>query len=369
MNILYLFTTYFSTLISLIIAILLFVRRKHSERSRVILALANFLGATSYAYLFIRGFQMGTSEPVVSERTLLIALFMTTVYTMYPIEVICPEYFNLKRIFRHFSICFTSIGIYLFAVSINIHFTRYESLTMMFTDITQFDVWFRILLLLLIFSSIIYIFYVRINSKHHQNIDRKWIKKFTFLFSINYIAYISLFIIPNPNLKILYCNVSIVCSLLIVYLELFVRITRTQINHSEIIGNKTSALEVNIGYTKNSMAESRNEIIAERVHCYMNKHKAYCDPDLSITTLASKLRTNRTTLSIVVQEMGYENFTTYINSLRINEFIKRINSDKEINFQDAFYDVGFRSRTTATRNFRLVTGTTPSIYFQQNKHD
>ncbi len=97
----------------------------------------------------------------------------------------------------------------------------------------------------------------------------------------------------------------------------------------------------------------------------MNYNKAWRDPDLTLNTLASKLFTNRTTLAQVLREQGYENYTNYIKRLRIDDFFHQIESGQSVNFQDAFFYVGFRSRTTALRNFRQLTGTSPSEYFQK----
>jgi len=52
----------------------------------------------------------------------------------------------------------------------------------------------------------------------------------------------------------------------------------------------------------------------------------------------------------------------YINNLRISDFISLMNNQK-MSIKEAFFICGYRSRTTALRNFRLVTGKTPSDYF------
>ena len=77
------------------------------------------------------------------------------------------------------------------------------------------------------------------------------------------------------------------------------------------------------------------------------------------------LNTNRTTLARAIQEIGYDSFTVYVNTLRINYFIKQIEENKTSQFKTAFYDAGYRSRATAIRNFKLVTGKSPSEYFQK----
>jgi len=55
--------------------------------------------------------------------------------------------------------------------------------------------------------------------------------------------------------------------------------------------------------------------------------------------------------------------------LRIEDFIRRIQTKESANYQDAFYDAGFRSRATAFRNFKQYTGKTPSEYFLQQTVD
>lgn len=101
----------------------------------------------------------------------------------------------------------------------------------------------------------------------------------------------------------------------------------------------------------------------ERLDEYMHKNHAWRDPDLSMTYIVDVLRTNRTTLAQAIQEHGYDSYIVYINNLRIEDFIKMIQSGTGVAFQKTFYDVGFRSRNTALRNFRRVTGKIPSDYF------
>lgn len=79
----------------------------------------------------------------------------------------------------------------------------------------------------------------------------------------------------------------------------------------------------------------------------------------------SELFTNRTSLAQAMRESDYENYSNYINRLRIEDFMEQIESGQMLNFQETFFFVGFRSRSTALRNFRQFTGSTPSEYFQK----
>lgn len=59
----------------------------------------------------------------------------------------------------------------------------------------------------------------------------------------------------------------------------------------------------------------------------------------------------------------------WYNTLRIEDFIRPIQTKESANYQDAFYDADFRSRATAFRNFKQYTGKTPSEYFLQQTID
>ncbi len=65
-----------------------------------------------------------------------------------------------------------------------------------------------------------------------------------------------------------------------------------------------------------------------------------------------------------MQENGYESYYTgYTNKLCIKDFMQQIDSGQSDNFQEAFLNANFHSRTTALHNFRQVTGMTPSEYY------
>lgn len=67
-----------------------------------------------------------------------------------------------------------------------------------------------------------------------------------------------------------------------------------------------------------------------------------------------------------MKQLNYENFAAYINALRVNDFIQRIESGEYTFYMTAFYDAGFRSRSSAFRNFKLVTGKTSTEYFTKS---
>ncbi len=397
MQYLYIATVFAGALVCLLASLLLFFRRKEGKRSRIILALIVFFSVGNYITRFIDIVNGHAPDLVVSGNLLLLANFMILGYILYPIEVIAPGWLNPRRILKLYSYWIVAVLIYLISKWAGVHYTSYGTLLEMLSDAGRFEVWFRLILALLIVLPGIIVFVMH-RTRLSQNSDRIWVTKYVITLSLNAIAYLMVLVFNQPVLNIMYYYVSVGCSLYIVYMELFDRlITRSgetkeafpamraaKNTHPEGAksnnpdeserGGPLGAESNNRVETENSIngqhSESRPEtkkdsILIQRLEAHMKEHKTWRNPDLTLNMLASELFTNRTSLAQAFHDSGYENYTNYINRLRIEDFLQLVESGQIRNFQEAFFEVGFRSRSTALRNFRQYTGTTPSEYFNR----
>ncbi len=360
MQSLYLATTLAAALACLLTSILLFARRKSGERSRTILAVIVSFSVGNYITRFIDLSKGVDPEQVISGPLLLLALFMVTSYIMYPIEVISPGYLNKRRIIKIYTPWLILVGIYALSLKFGVDYPAYNTLFEIIPQIGHFHGWFRLLLALLIFAPFALIFLIPY-TRRYNNTNIVWITKYTICLSINTIAYIIVLLNESIEYKTAYYYISAGCSMYIAYMELFERLIGS--NREPQITNPAHNDKNNLPKDGNISNSPNN--IGEKLIIYMDNTSCYRDPDISLNSLAGALCTNRTTLSNTIHNLGHINFNTYINSLRIEEFIKLIKSRANPNYQDAFYEVGFRSRTTALRNFKQYTGKTPSEYFNQ----
>jgi AraC-like DNA-binding protein len=367
---LYIATVFAGALVCLLASLLLFARRKAGERSRVILSVIVFFSVYNYITRFIALCNGEVPEMVVSTKLLLQANFMVVSYIMYPIEVIAPGWLNFRRIVKLYSGWLFLLCVYLISLWAGVQYTSYNSLVEMFVHAGRFEVWFRLLLALLIFSPIFFVFFMH-RTTLYRNADHVWIKKYVFVLFVNILAYVLVVMFNHPVFNTVYYYVSVGCSLYIAYMELFDRLIGKSMvkTVSEESKTQTGAVvaEDEEASLEKCAIEQRNAILIERLDTYMKKHSAWRNPDLSLNTLASELFTNRTTLSQAMRENGYENYTHYVGRLRIDDFLQQIESGQSDNFQEAFFFVGFRSRVTALRNFRQFVGMTPSEYFQKKE--
>lgn len=359
MQSLYLATTFAAAIACLLTSLLIFTRRKSGERSRVILGCIVLFSVANYIPRFYALCHGKEPSQVISVPMLLLALFMVISYIMYPIEVISPGYLNFRRILKLYSPLILLTGIYILLLKVGMTFPPYHSLLYMLPDIAQFHVWFRLILSMLIFTPVLFIFFIPY-TRRYNNTDRKWILKYTLCFAVNTLAYMTLLISDLLVIKTLYYYVSAGCSIYIAYMELFERLIEPR---SSVVNKIQNTNIEKPGYTETF--STKQNPLCEKIIAHMDQSCDYRDPDISLNKLAAALCTNRTTLSNALHELGHTNFNTYINTLRVEDFIRRINSKESANYQEAFYDAGFRSRATAFRNFKQHTGKTPSEYFLQ----
>ncbi len=378
MESIYFVTTFTGAIVCMLTSILLFSRRKDGERSRTILAIIVLFSVLNYATRFIELYNGEEPERVISVKMLLTAIFMVTSYIMYPIEVISPGYLNLRRILKIYIPWFILISITVIAMLSGVEFTNYSTLIEMFSNYNRFEASFRIGLAFLFFLPVITIFTIPYTRKYN-NTDKSWMRKYLIIFTLNTFAYLIVLSSNSLYVKTLYYYISVGCSLTIAYMEIFERLIRQSAEPELNIASTPEPIIIDIEKefietTDLYEAEDSNYCITDNTAVtslsvmlsnYMQKTHAWENPDLSASDLYIILNTNRTTFGKVIKKLGYDNLAIYLNTLRIEDFISRIKLSPSSSYRDVFYDVGFRSRSSAFRNFRQITGTTPTEYFKK----
>lgn len=101
----------------------------------------------------------------------------------------------------------------------------------------------------------------------------------------------------------------------------------------------------------------------------MTEEKLYLRQDLSMHQLAKEIKTNTTYLSRIIKETYKTNFSTFLNSLRINEAKTIFANEQYHNFTiDAISrECGYKNKSTFNKAFRNITGFKPNEYRKQIK--
>ncbi len=93
-------------------------------------------------------------------------------------------------------------------------------------------------------------------------------------------------------------------------------------------------------------------------------NRLYEDPELTLATLAVKLRIPPHDLSRIINMGQEKNFSDFINEFRVREIARKMQdpANDQLTLLGIAYESGFNSKTTFNRVFKEMTGKTPAEY-------
>lgn len=346
---------HYTPCIFLLSGILLWMRRQSGDRSRLFLALPLLLAGIMFS---IRIFRSESSLPAVLSVSLLCRGWTSlSLLYLYPIEVISPGWLTFKKGILLFIPC---ILLNLAFLCLPFQFRELTSFSDITENIAEFNVWFRLIILLCIIPYSLMLFYIPYNYKR-SSANYKWTAFYTLGIQgigFFYVAYLLTNATAMAIGHMAYC--SLFC-LFITYQELFLRINVPVIPRK--IPVELPAPPVTPDESTISEKNEENPLWIA-LNTLMDKDQPWRNPDITLNDLAMRIDSNRTTLSLLIRQHGYKDYKHFINYRRIAEFLKIANTRKQVKILDTFFLVGFRSKMTALRYFREYVGITPSEYIQ-----
>ena len=101
--------------------------------------------------------------------------------------------------------------------------------------------------------------------------------------------------------------------------------------------------------------------LIERMHALMEERKLYLNPKFSIIDLTKLLGTNRTYVSVYLNEVMGKSFFDFLNEYRLTVAEKLV-SETDLNFSKIAEKSGFNSLCTFRRAFVKKNKITPGEY-------
>lgn len=100
----------------------------------------------------------------------------------------------------------------------------------------------------------------------------------------------------------------------------------------------------------------------------LEEEELYKDPELTLTQLARKMKTNTSVLSKVVNQGYGMNFNDLINTFRVEAVLELLRRKEHLRqtYLGIALDCGFNSKATFNRAFRKHTGRNPRSWVEQN---
>jgi putative ABC transport system permease protein len=100
-------------------------------------------------------------------------------------------------------------------------------------------------------------------------------------------------------------------------------------------------------------------------------NRLYEDPELTLTTLAEKLKIPPHDLSRIINTGLEKNFSDFINEFRVRDIARKMQDPAydQLTLLGIAYESGFNSKTTFNRVFKEMTGKTPAEYKNSLKNE
>lgn len=192
---------------------------------------------------------------------------------------------------------------------------------------------------------------------------------------------------PSETLRqiVIFSTIGMVISVLYVYLHSFVAESAPIVIITTIlltlltfmIGRYVCALQMLTIKTENaeeeattipqSVKDDNGDDILHKELQKIEDEKMYLDPMLSLVSLAEKLSTNRTYLSESIHKCHNQNFSDYINTLRIHHALELMKAGGEnVNIKDVALSSGYNHLQSFYRNFALIMQMTPKTWLAKH---
>lgn len=135
--------------------------------------------------------------------------------------------------------------------------------------------------------------------------------------------------------------------------------------------NQPELFKVNFSlekYQHSRLTSAKIEKEVNRLTQIMLDEQLYKNPRLSRSDIEQKLNMNAVDLSRVINQGFGKNFFDFVNSYRIEEFIRLVRSGAYQNYTllAIANEAGFNSKTTFNTAFKKLTGKTPKSFFEDD---
>jgi AraC-like DNA-binding protein len=198
------------------------------------------------------------------------------------------------------------------------------------TDSVSFK-WFRNFLIVLVISLVVYLLKFVIDGIYHLDFKDDWWDNLVGVALIYYVS-ITGYAQAQPNTGLVFKEEE----------HKVENIQKEKFNEEELETWKAKILKL------------------------MQDEKLYLQPELNLSDIANRLKTNISVLSGVVNNAFGKNFNDFVNEYRVKEFQERIQlpENKNITLLGIAFDCGFNSKATFNRAFKKFTGKAPKEFLE-----
>lgn len=118
----------------------------------------------------------------------------------------------------------------------------------------------------------------------------------------------------------------------------------------------------NMKYNKSAVKSDLMDEYAIKIQQTLLETKSYLSPDFNLDTFATSVKIPKHHITQVFNLRLGTNFSQHVNLLRIKNAQQLMDQHPEMKIEDVSFLSGFNTKASFNRNFKLVTGLTPTQY-------
>ena len=339
--------------------ILWHIQTEDYDRSRRMLAMGSLasglIAAIALAGIFSLDFSMSTPPVLLRPWLGLLYLSMHIVMTLYPISVVKPD----RLVPKHFFLLFSPIAVIGLASLLFIgRWTPLDSTQAIWENLGKPDVLLRLAsqLVMLPYCAVLYALPY---NYHKTSATFWWILNYCFGLTAICVVHIVFMLTFRLPLMIILPLIASAFFYLSTEYEITERLRPGKEAQDE--PDKPEPHHPTEAIPADYPAEFG---LWSRICQIMDQEEAWRDPDLSLGSMAHRCTTNVTYLNRIIRDETGSSFKDLLNNKRIESVTTQLRENPSLDIQTAFFNAGYRSRTTAWRNFREITGVTPTEFRQ-----
>lgn len=115
------------------------------------------------------------------------------------------------------------------------------------------------------------------------------------------------------------------------------------------------------------MTEEQQALIMNRIEEQMSRHEIFRTKGLTVSDLAEAVGSNRTYVSMCINQVAGCTFSDYVNKARVRYVQELIRQGGDQPLTEMAEMAGFNERTAFYRSFKKETGLSPSTYLLRNR--
>jgi len=343
--------------VCLLCAMQLAVRKQEPfDMSRRLLAFGALISGILAAYALFSNITMQVTDspiPFLRPWNILTYTAMHIIMTLYPISIVRQEWISFKHIFLLFCPLFIFAIIFLFYIG---NWTFLPTASSVWDNAHKLDVIIRLTSLFAMVPYCLILFWLPYNYRR-SSATLDWIVRYSLGLTLLCFVHITLMLTYSIYLINAMPLIAAVFYYLSTKYEIDERL-RPPVGQAE---GDVPLLETNLQPLEGVSPEFG---LWSRVCQIMDEEEAWRNPDLTLVELARLACTNTTYLNRILRQEVNMGFKEYVNEKRIKSVAEQLRKTPCMDIQEAFFNAGFRSRTTAWRNFKDIIGKTPTEFKQ-----